>query len=116
VIESPASGVFKLIVTEVRNFPEIAEFYQHEVVEAGQRLIGELLGQAIEAGEFRRVDINAAVHSIVLPMVMLCLVKHSVGACRPEPLMLDPHHFIRQHIDLLLRGLLAEPGTVGAAA
>jgi AcrR family transcriptional regulator len=114
VFDSPASGVFKLIITEVRNFPEIAEFYQREVVEPGAQLIGELIERGIAAGEFRPVDVEAAVHSIVLPMIMLCLHKHSLGVCKPVPSLLDARGFIEQHIDLLLTGMLM-PG-VGAVA
>lgn len=51
-----------LVVSEVRHFPEIAEFYVHEVVEPGQRLIGDLLRRGIERGEFRDVDVNETVY------------------------------------------------------
>ena len=106
--DSPASGVFKLIVTEVRGFPEIAELYYREVVEPGSRLIGGLLAKGIEAGEFRAVDVEAAVQSLVLPMVMLCVHKHSLGACAPVQALLEPALFVRQHIDLIVRGLAAD--------
>ena len=105
MFDSPASGVFKLVITEVRNFPEIAEFYRQEVIEPGQRLIGKVLQRGIDAGEFRAVDVEAAVHSLVLPMVMLCLHKHSLGVCSPGDSLLHPGDFIRQHIDLMVRGL-----------
>jgi AcrR family transcriptional regulator len=118
VVESPASGVFKLIITEVRNFPEIAEFYVREVVEPGQRLIGQVLRRGIAHGEFREVDVDATVFSLVLPMIMLCLHKHSLAACTitgpdapcpPAAPPLEPENFIRHHFDLVLRGLLAQP-------
>ena len=105
VLDSPASGVFKLIITEVRSFPEIAEYYLREVVEPGSQLIGGVLQRGIEAGEFRAVNVEAAVHSLVLPMVMLCLHKHSVGACSPVESLLDPREFVQQHIELILNGL-----------
>jgi AcrR family transcriptional regulator len=105
VFDSPASGVFKLIITEVRNFPEIAQYYQQEVVGPGGRIIGELIERGIDSGEFRRVDVEGAVHSIVLPMIMLCLHKHSLGVCMPVASLLDARGFIEQHIDLLLLGL-----------
>ncbi len=105
VFDSPASGVFKLIITEVRNFPEIAEFYQHEVVLPGGQIIGEVIKRGITSGEFRPVDVEGAVHSIVLPMIMLCLHKHSLGVCMPVPSLLDARGFIEQHIDLLLIGM-----------
>lgn len=108
VFNSDASGVFKLIITEVRNFPDIAEFYFREVVEPGQNLIGSVVQRGIERGEFRPVDVNIVVHSLVLPMVMLCIHKHSLGACGCSLSdTLEPHRFIRQHIELLLGGLLA---------
>ena len=105
--DSPASGVIKLIVTEVRGFPEIADLYYREVVEPGSQLIGGLLAKGIAAGEFRPVDVEAAVQSLVMPMVMLCVHKHSLGACAPVQALLDPPRFVRQHIDLIVRGLLA---------
>jgi len=61
IFDSPASGVFKLIITEVRNFPEIADFYYREVVEPGHRLIGDVLRRGIGSGEFRPVDVDATV-------------------------------------------------------
>jgi AcrR family transcriptional regulator len=125
VVESPASGVFKLIITEVRNFPEIAEFYVREVVEPGQRLIGQVLRRGIANGEFREVDVDATVFSLVLPMIMLCLHKHSLAACTatgpdapgpPTAPLLEPESFIRHHFDLVLRGLLTQPSADHAVA
>lgn len=107
VFNSPASGVFKLIITEVRNFPDIAQFYASRVVEPGQRLIGSILQRGIDVGEFRPVNVESTVHSLVLPMVMLCIHKHSMGACCPNDSLIDPQLFIRQHMDLVLHGLKA---------
>lgn len=109
LIESDASGVFKLIVTEVRNFPEIATYYQQEVVQRGQALVAQILARGIARGEFRPVDIGAAVQSLVLPMVMLCVHKHSVGACSgADSASPDPRDFIHAHIGLVLHGLRSE--------
>lgn len=110
VIDSPSSAVFKLVITEVRNFPEIGDFYQREVIEPGHQLIGGMVQRGIDRGEFRAVDVDSVVHSIVLPMVMLCLHKHSMGACGFADLQLTrPASFIRQHMDLVLNGLRATP-------
>ncbi|MEK8029319.1 TetR/AcrR family transcriptional regulator [Ideonella sp. DXS29W] len=108
VYNSPSSAIFKLVMTEVRNFPDIGEFYLREVIEPGHRLIGGLVQRGIDRGEFRAVDIDGVVHSIVLPMVMLCLHKHSMGACGfSDSHMGNPSEFIRQHLDLILNGLRA---------
>jgi AcrR family transcriptional regulator len=108
VFDSPTSAVFKLVITEVRNFPDIADFYRHEVVEPGSELIGRIIERGIRRGEFRRVDVPSAVLSLIFPMVMLCLHKHSLGACAPAVELVDPHHFIRQHVQLVLGGLLVD--------
>jgi AcrR family transcriptional regulator len=106
--DSPASGVFKLMITEMRNFPDISAFYASEVMEPGQALIGRVLERGIARGEFRPVDVPSAVQSIILPMVMLCLHKHSLSACSQElTASEDPKHFIRQHFTLLMGGLRA---------
>ena len=110
VFDSPASGVFKLVVTEVRGFPEIAEFYVKEVIEPGERLIGSIVQRGIDRGEFRPLDVNTVVHSLVLPMVMLCLHKHSLAGCPGmQKVHLDPHRFMRDHIELVLQGMHALP-------
>jgi AcrR family transcriptional regulator len=116
MMDSPASGVFKLVITEVRNFPDIAAFYQNEVIEPGERLIGAILQRGIARGEFRPVPIASTVHSLVLPMVMMCLHKHSLGACTGVPPVTDVDNpFIAEHLDLLLHGLVV-PGPAGSRA
>jgi AcrR family transcriptional regulator len=110
VYDSPNSGMFKLVVTEVRNFPEIAEFYAQEVVQPGMEVIGQLLQRGMAQGEFRAdLDVMAAVHSVVLPMIMLCLHKHSLGPCSCIANILpEPRQLIRSHMALLLHGLQAK--------
>lgn len=109
IFDSPASAVFKLVMSEVRSVPEIAEFYVHEVVEPGQRLVGDLLRRGIERGEFRNVDVNETVYSLVLPMVMLCLHKHSLGACATGLPTVEPHAFIRHYFEFAARALMPVP-------
>ncbi len=101
---SPASGTFKLIISEVRAFPEIAEFYVREVIEPGHELVGTVLRRGIASGEFRAVNVESAVHSLLLPMVMLCTHKHALGACTQHSI--DAEKFIADHVELVLSGLL----------
>jgi AcrR family transcriptional regulator len=107
VFDSPTSAVFKLVITEVRNFPDLAKFYVDEVVDPGQQLIGRILERGIRSGEFRAVDVPSAVLSLVLPMVMLCIHKHSLGACAGMQEFVEPHTFIHQHVQIVLHGLRA---------
>lgn len=114
--DSPAAGVFKLVITEVRNFPDIAAYYHREVVQRAHDLLGGILRRGIAQGEFRAVDVDHAVHSLVLPLVMICLHRHSLGACAPADgttacadWHLDGRAFIGQHVHLVLDGLAARP-------
>jgi len=113
IYDSQASAVFKLVMTEVRNFPDIADYYMREVVQPATELLGSIVKRGIDNGEFRYVDIDSAVHSLVLPLIMICIHKHSLGACPPAclggTLPVDGHAFIRNHLDLLLDGLRASP-------
>jgi AcrR family transcriptional regulator len=104
--ETQASGIFKLIITEVRNFPDLARFYAEEVIEPGERLIVRLLQRGVDRGEFRPTDLYDTAHSLIFPMLMLCLHKHSIGACSAaEAIAQNPSGFIANHIDLMLHGL-----------
>lgn len=115
VFDSPTAGVFKLIVTEVRNFPDLAEFYQREVIAPGEKLIARVVQRGIDNGEFEAIDLSVVVHSLVLPMVMLCLYKHSLGACSVHDGGFEPRAFIGAHIDLVIRGLLRQRAKASAA-
>ena len=112
IFESPASAVFKLIVTEVRNFPDIADYYREQVIEPGSQLVGTVVQRGIEAGEFRPVNVEFTVHSLILPMVMLCMHKHSLGVCSPVPSLVSPQDFIFQHMDTVTRGIERHPAPV----
>jgi AcrR family transcriptional regulator len=114
ILNDPASGVFKLVITEVRNFPDIAQFYFEEVVQPGTAIISQIIQRGIDSAEFQPVDVMLTVHSVVLPMVMLCLHKHSLGACNfAQQSLLDAPAFIHHHMALLVQGLRAPVGTTG---
>jgi AcrR family transcriptional regulator len=100
---SPASATFKIIISESRNFPEIAEYYVRHVIEPGSALIGSIIRRGIDSGEFRTDDIESTVHSLVLPMVMVCAHKHGMGACSHHHI--DGPAFIAAHVALIVRGL-----------
>ena len=100
-----ASGLTKLMVSEARNFPELAAFYQQEVINPGTRLIRRILQRGIDAGEFRDLDLDYAVYSIVAPMIFLLMMKHSLGACAPQDYPLDPQRYLDSQVQTILFGL-----------
>jgi hypothetical protein len=103
-----ASGISKLMVSEGRNFPEIAAFYQSEVVAPGHQLIRRVLQRGIDRGEFRAIDLDQAVYGVIASMMFLILSKHSMGMCLKEDMNLDPHAYIACQADIFARGLSRE--------
>lgn len=100
-----ASGITKLVMSEAQNFPEIAAFYQEEVIQPGNAMIRRILERGVQAGEFREMDLEQAVHIIVAPMIFLMMWKHSMGACAASAKIVDPEQFIHMQVDVLLHGM-----------
>lgn len=103
-----ASGISKLIISEASNFPELARFYQDEVVTPGTDLVRRVLQRGIDRGEFREVDMHHTVHAVMAPLIFLVMWKHSLAPCCGAANTIDPEKFIAQHADLMVRGLLKE--------
>ena len=109
-----ASGLTKLIMGEAGNFPEIAAFYRQEVVEPGHSLIRRILQRGMDRGEFRFMDLDYAVYSVVAPMIFMMLSRHSMGVCVPGDAELDPARYIDMQLSIILDGLSARPGNLFA--
>ena len=105
---TPISGIPKLILSEARNFPEIARFYVDEVVHPGHETLAAVLRRGIERGEFRAIDVDNVVHLMAAPMLMLALWRHSLEPCCGQEI--DPVTLLDAHVDMLSRGLAAEKG------
>ena len=100
-----AAGITKLIMGEAANFPQIAAFYQQEVIEPGHCLIRRILQRGIDRGEFRQVDIDYAVFSVIAPMLFITLTRHSCGMCLPQSLAMEPKRYFASQLDIMLGGL-----------
>jgi len=108
VLETPITGVMKLIVSESGNFPQLARMYADLVLRRAFALMRRILERGITRGEFRPVDVEATVPLVVSPVVLLGVWKHSFGA--HTDLRLDRRRVLEAHCENLLRGLAAEPG------
>jgi TetR/AcrR family transcriptional regulator len=111
-----ASGITKLVISEARNFPDIAAFYQREVIGPGQDLIRRMLQRGVERGEFVVADIDYAIYSLIAPMIFLIMMKHSLGACTPPGEPIDPQRYLASQVDVLLHGFSRPPAGAGAPA
>lgn len=95
------AGLCKLIVAESSNFPEVARFFQEEVVGPEMRLLGGIIERGIARGEFRRVDVECLVQISLSPMVMRAIWQHSIEpVCRVDHIELD--RFLACHLEQLL--------------
>jgi len=106
-----ASGIVKLVMSEARNFPDVAAFYQADVVVPGTQLLQRILQRGIQSGEFRAMDTDKAVYALIAPMIFLMMWKHSIGACAASAHMIDPQKFIHMQVDMLLNGMLSRSAT-----
>jgi TetR/AcrR family transcriptional regulator len=104
-----ASGISKLMMSEANNFPALAEFYQQHVIVPGRELIMRSIQRGIDSGEFRPVDLEYAVFSILAPMMFLIMWKHSMSFCCPVGSTIDPEKYLRTQADIVVQGLLKRP-------
>jgi hypothetical protein len=113
--DTKASGITKLVMSEASNFPTIAAFYQDNVVKPGHLLIRSILQRGIERGEFRTLDMNYAVYSVIAPLIFLTMWKHSIGTCCAD-MPLDPVSFINSQADIVIQGILTQAASAPSSA
>jgi AcrR family transcriptional regulator len=102
---TPLAGVPKLMISECRNFPDVAQYYFEQVIVPFRRLVGNVIERGIERGEFSPVDVEAAIEAVLAPLLMMVIWRFSMAACcRATPL--DPHQSIDQHLAIVLNGLV----------
>jgi len=99
------SGISKLVTAEAGNFPELAKFYQEEVISRGTGMISSMLERGIERGEFRCIDVRQMARVLIAPILMLITWKHSVGPCDRGDL--ETRAFLETFLDVALHGLLS---------
>lgn len=99
-----ASGIPKLMMSEARNFPELAAFYRQEVIQPGSALIARILQRGVERGEFLPMDIKYGVYLVLAPLLFLTMWTHSLGTCGDTASEIEPEKYLAIQLDMLLRG------------
>ncbi|WP_018988005.1 TetR/AcrR family transcriptional regulator [Aromatoleum toluclasticum] len=98
-------GIPKLMMSEARNFPDVALYYQQEVLQRGTALLRKAVTLGIERGVFRQVDADAICSVLIAPLVYRAMWRQSFGpACGQET---DTAQYLHTYFDLILNGLLA---------
>ncbi len=107
VASTRAAGLAKLIMAEAGNFPEIARFYNDEVIERGNALVASILRRGAASGEFVALDPDTMTRVLTAPVIMLMLWSHSFFPCDTQSF--DPEAFMEAFLGLVERGLRPPP-------
>ena len=103
---TPAAGIHKIVLAEVRNFPELAQFYTDEVILPADALLSGCVQRGIDRGEFRQMPVHEVSHVLIAPLIFMAVHRHSFGCCPVHGgVEIDPAAALRTHLDLVLRGL-----------
>lgn len=84
------------------------------MIEPGNALIRRILQRGVVRGEFRALNLDYAIYSIIAPMIFVIMWKHSMAPCcglgqGGLQAHIDPQAFIANQADILLRGLENTP-------
>jgi AcrR family transcriptional regulator len=107
ICATPLGGITKLMLAEGNNFPELAQFYNHEVVARGSSLFTRVLARGVERGEFRPLDPVIMTQVLIAPVIMLMMWTHSFMPTCDMP-QIPPQEFMDAFITTTLRGLKAD--------
>jgi len=108
---TPAAGIHKIVLAEVRNFPELAQFYTDEVIVPADRLFSVTVQRGVDRGEFRAMPTHEVAMMLMAPLIFMAVHRHSFGACPVHGgVEVDATQMLRTQLDLVLRGLEVRAG------
>lgn len=108
---TPAAAIHKIVLSEVRNFPELAQFYTDEVINPSHALICGCVQRGIERGEFRALPPHEVTTALIAPVIFMALHRHSFGCCPvSNGVEIEPLAVLQTHLELVLRGLQVRAG------
>lgn len=100
----PVGAVAKMVIGELRNFPELARVWHDEVASRAIGAIAGLVERAQRRGEVRPGDPRLYALGLLGPMIMGVLWQHTLVPAGGEPF--DLPALAAQHADAVLSGLL----------
>ena len=104
-------GIPKLMMSEARNFPDVAAFYDQAVIQRGLGLVRVTISRGIERGVFRPVDLDTIGTVLIAPLLHLALWRHSFASCCARDTNVE--RYLQTCLDVMLNGLLRAPATSG---
>ncbi len=73
------ANLLRLVIAELHNFPDLARFYDEEVMSRGLALYMSIVRRGIDSGEFRAIDERVAAR-----MMIALLLSHTLWSCRRD--------------------------------
>ena len=101
-------GIIKMVIGESRNFPELARAWHDSLVAPALGAMTGAIAAAQARGELLPGDPRQYAISLVSPMLLGVVWRETFVPVGAQPL--DIPALARQHVELWLRGMLAQPG------
>ena len=102
----PVGAVAKMVISESRNFPELAKVWHDEVVFKALGAVTALIEMAQAKGEVRAGDARLHAFTLMGPMLMGVIYRETLEPIGGQPL--DLGALAQQHAETVLSGLLTE--------
>jgi AcrR family transcriptional regulator len=98
----------RVIVSEARNFPDIARFYLTEIVTVVLGALSDLFQRAMTRGEIRAMEPELAARLFMAPLIKTLFWRITFSAVETEPF--DANAFLDAHVGVFLRGMKPDDG------
>ncbi|MDH5483766.1 MAG: TetR/AcrR family transcriptional regulator [Gammaproteobacteria bacterium] len=102
VIKTRLSAIPKLMISESGNFPELAEFFTHNVVQRARKLYIKVFELGVKNGEFKDCDHEIVARLIIAPLIQAAVWKHSLARFDHD---YDMQAYLELHIEFIIKGL-----------
>ena len=99
--------ISRVAQAEFASFPELAQFYFHEVIVRARRLVAQVLQRGIEVGEFRAIPHGFGARA--LPSLLVHSVQVQSWFRPLDPEALSDEETLEGLIDFCLHGVLVRP-------
>lgn len=96
----------RVLLSEMTNFPELAEFWRREIIDKGLSLFQAIVARGIARGEFRKLPAEHAARLCIAPLLVMALWRMHFEKFDATPY--DYEGLVEAHIETLLRGLSRE--------
>lgn len=107
VLGSSYTAIAKTVIAESGNFPNLAKLYADNIIKRGVDMMETVIRRGVERGEFRPVDPSAVAPLVMAPFMLLGVWKHSFAM--HSDLQMPAGDVLREHAEILIRGLAPEP-------